>query len=344
MLQDHDTWQWQKPGKAWRGIGIYHVTLVVPSREPLLGELIIPNNDPKQAYVQETPLAKQVVFCLLHLYEYYPEVLILQFCVMPDHIHAVIHIRRPMKQGIRSVIRSFWQGVKKYGRQYSLSCSSFAGGLYPPIDPNTIRGKERTLPDPIFTEVPFIRPLVHKGQLQTMIHYVQMNPQRLATKRLMPEYFRVQEGIEIAGRTYCGVGNAELLQKARYMPVHVRRTMVEEAEHGDNRRLRDYMNGCVIAARNGAVMVSPFISPKEKEVMEVLLKEGLPFIYIADNGFRDYYKPQDSLFDAVARKQVLILSPWEYDPQKKHVTRAECVEMNKMAEEICPAHTTTKFQ
>jgi hypothetical protein len=82
-------------------------------------------------------------------------------------------------------------------------------------------------------------------------------------------------------------------------------------------------------------MVSPFISPKEKDVRAVLLKEGLPFIYIADNGFRDYYKPQDSLFDAVARKQVLILSPWDYDPHKKHVSRAECVAMNKLAEEIC---------
>jgi hypothetical protein len=168
-----------------------------------------------------------------------------------------------------------------------------------------------------------------------MIRYVQMNPQRLATKKLMPEYFWVQEGIEIAGRMYNGVGNVDLLQRAQYMPVHVRRTMVEEAEHGDNTRLRDYMNDCVLAARQGAVMVSPFISPKEKDVMEVLLKEGLPFIYIADNGFRDYYKPQDSLFDAVARKNVLILSPWEYDPHKHHVTRAECVEMNKMAEEIC---------
>ena len=69
--------------------------------------------------------------------------------------------------------------------------------------------------------------------------------------------------------------------------------------------------------------------------MEVLLKEGLPFIYIADNGFRDYYKPQDSLFDAVAAGRVLILSPWEYDSTKHHVTRPECVEMNKMAEEIC---------
>ena len=134
---------------------------------------------------------------------------------------------------------------------------------------------------------------------------------------------------------YSGVGNAELLQREKYMPVHVRWTMVDEAEHGDNKRLRDYMNGCVLAARKGTVMVSPFISKQEQAVMEVLLKEGLPFIYIADNGFRDYYKPQDSLFDAVARKQVLILSPWEYDPDKKHVSRAECVEMNKMAEEIC---------
>jgi len=94
------------------------------------------------------------------------------------------------------------------------------------------------------------------------------------------------------------------------------------------------MNGCVLAARQGTVMVSPFISKQEQAVMEVLLKEELSFIYIADNGFRDYYKPPAALFEAVAAKRVLILSPWEYDPDKKHVSRAECVEMNKMAEEI----------
>ena len=198
------------------------------------------------------------------------------------------------------------------------------------------KDEEKAYPSPIFTEMPFIRPMSHKGQLQTMIHYVQMNPQRLATKRLMPEFFRVQEGIEIAGQTYCGVGNIDLLQRAQYMPVHVRSIWVENAEkHGDNKQLRDYMNSCVLAARQGTVMVSPFISKYEQMVMEVLLKEGLPFIYIADNGFRDYYKPQDSLFDAVAAGRVLILSPWEYDPTKHHVTRPECVAMNKMAEKIC---------
>lgn len=315
-------WHWQEQGTAWKGVGIYHVTLTVPSREPLLGKLVIPENDPKQAKVERTELGNRIRDCVEEIPCLHPEIKIIQQRMMPDHLHVILYVTRPMDVSIKMVVRGLWQGAKKNGREYTAS-----------VSPHNMRDNERSS-DPIFTEMPFIRPMSHKGQLQTMIRYVQMNPERLATKRLMPEYFRVQEGIEIAGRMYCGVGNAELLQRAKYRPVHVRRTMVEEAEHGDNKRLRDYMNGCVLAARQGTVMVSPFISKQEQAVMEVLLKEGLPFIYIADNGFRDYHKPQDSKFDAVARKKVLILSPWEYDPQKKHVSRAECVEMNNMAEEI----------
>ena len=320
-------WHWQKSGTAWKGVGIYHVTMTVTSREPLLGKLVIPNNDPKQARVERTELGEEIVHTIFHIQDIHPEVRVLQFCIMPDHIHVILYVTRTMNAGIKTVVRGWWQGAKKVA---ALS-----------DDPNSIRDNQQSL-SPIFTDIPFIRPMSRRGQLDIMMQYIKMNPQRLATKRLMPEYFCVQEGIEIAGRIYCGVGNAELLQRARYMPVHVRRTMVDEAEHGDNKRLRDYMNGCVLAARQGTVMVSPFISKQEQAVMEVLLKEGLPFIYIADNGFRDYYKPQDSLFDAVARKQVLILSPWEYDPNKKHINRAECMEMNKMAEEICALGLTNE--
>ena len=99
--------------------------------------------------------------------------------------------------------------------------------------------------------------------------------------------------------------------------------------------LRENMNSCVLSARKGAIMVSPFISPKEKEVMHVLLKEKLPFIILSDHGFRDYYKPSDALFDAVAAGMVLILSPWQHDPNKRHISRADCVALNSMAEEIC---------
>ena len=324
----NEQWYWQEKGTAWYGIGIYHVTLTVPSRKPLLGTLVVPNNDPAQAKIERTELGNALIDKLLAHPSFYPEIRILQFCLMPDHLHAILHVTQPMNTSIRSVVRSLWQGAKKLGKAYTLS-------LAPESDSGPNNKDEQAYPFPIFTERPFIRVLTHHGQLQTMFDYIRMNPQRLATKRTTPELFWVQDKIEIGGRTYKGVGNAELLQRAQYMPVHVRRTMMDEAAHGDDKRLRDYMNGCVLAARKGAVMVSPFISEYEKAVMEVLLRERLPFIYIADNGFREYYKPQDSLFDAVARKQVLILSPWEYDAGKKRVSRSECVEMNKMAEEIC---------
>ena len=322
-MNNHDIWHWQEPGSAWKGIGIYHVTLTIPSREPLLGELRIPNKDPKQAYVERTDLGKELVYLIGSIPNYRPQIQLLQYCVMPDHVHFILYVKEVMPYSIKSVVRGFWQAAKQKGREYSILS----------ISPNDIRDNKQNI-HPIFSEMPFIRPMSRHGQLDTMYHYIRMNPQRLATKRLMPDLFWVQDNIEIAGRTYKGVGCADLLQRAKYMPVHVRRTMMDEAAHGDDKRLRDYMNSCVLAARQGTVMVSPFISEYEQAVMDVLLKEGLPFIYIADNGFRDYYKPQDSLFDAVAHKQVLILSPWDYDPKMTRVSRSRCVQMNSMAEEI----------
>ena len=63
MSAPHDIWHWQEPGTAWLGIGIYHVTLTVTSRQPVLGSLVIPDNDPKQARVDILPLGKALLDC-----------------------------------------------------------------------------------------------------------------------------------------------------------------------------------------------------------------------------------------------------------------------------------------
>ncbi len=315
-------WHWQQFGTAWKGVGIYHVTLVVSSREPLLGTLVIPNNNPQEANVDLSPFGEQIKSCVRSIPEHHPEIKIIGLRMMPDHVHFILHVTRDMPVSIKSAIRGFWQGAKMLGRAYSLS-----------ISPNAIRDNQQRS-HPIFTDMPFIRPLSRRGQLDTMIQYVKMNPQRLATKRLMPGYFRVQQDIEIAGVSYDGVGNVSLLQAERYMPVHVRRMMVEAAEYGDAQALRNYMNSCVLAARQGSILVSPFISPQERQVMDVLLREKLPFIYLADNGFHDYYKPQTGLFDACAEGRLLILSPWKFDPNKGHISRSDCVALNNLAASI----------
>ncbi len=363
-MAEQEKWKWQEPGTTWKGIGLYHITLTIPDRRPLLGVLKIPDGNPDRAKVQRTVLGNALVDCLIGIPQHHPEVQVLHFCLMPDHLHAVLYVRRTMPVGIRGVVRGFWQGVKKLGRAWSAASS---------IVPNDIRrncqegkqegsgnnaqqglreetsrmevfsaGLQNQIGDetyyrlpPVFTEMPFIRSMGHNTQLPNTIRYLDMNPQRLATKRLKPGYFRVQREIVIGGRNYDGVGNTMLLTAERYAVVHVRSMMVKAAENGDAEQLRNYKNSCVLAARKGAVMVSPFISEHEKQVMQVLLREQLPFVYLADNGFRDYYKPADALFDACAAGRVLILSPWPYDAGKRKISRADCVALNNTAEEIC---------
>ena len=382
-MVEQEKWQWQEPGTTWKGVGLYHITLTVTSRQPLLGSLIIPDNDPSKAIVKRTALGNALVDCLLSIASYHPEVQVLHFCLMPDHLHAVLYVRRTMPKGIRMVVRGFWQGAKKLGRAFSVASSIAPNAIRENYQEDNLRNnqedklrnnqegmlryyqggvknlKEETVQleaisaslckqmgneayyqlEPVFTEIPFIRSMGHNTQLPNTIRYIDMNPQRLATKRLKPGFFRVQKDITIGKRNYDGVGNTTLLMAEHFETVHVRRVLVEEANHGHDEPLRNYMNSCILMARKGVIMVSPFISPYEKQVMQVMLREQLPFIYLLDNGFRDYYKPTDALFDACASGRLLILSPWTYDASKRRISREDCIALNAMAEVICNKET-----
>lgn len=337
---DHDTWQWQQPDTVWKGAGLYHVTMVVPSRQPLFGELIIPDNDPMQAFVKRTDLGDAVVDRLLRIPKFYPEVQVLHFCLMPNHLHAILYVRRAMKKGISSVITGFWRAARTLGRAYSYLSSTVTPAddrFY--TDPALLRtqiGNDAFYAlSPVFTDKPFLRPMSQYRQLPTAIRYLDMNPARLATKRLRPGFFCVQHNVEINGRTYDAVGNIGVLMEQSRQPVHVRSMWVKDAaEHGYDQPLKDYKAACLDAASKGTVMVSPFISRDEQEVLHALLHDNCYIIYLSDNGFGNYFKPSDLLFDAVAAGRLLILSPWTHDPDKRTITRAECVALNQMAEEI----------
>ena len=108
---DNNKWHWQERGTAWKGVGIYHVTLVVPSREPLLGELVIPEDNPRKAYVKRTEMGEEIVHTIFHIQDIHPEVRVLQFCIMPDHVHVILHVIQAMTAGIKSVVRGWWQGA-----------------------------------------------------------------------------------------------------------------------------------------------------------------------------------------------------------------------------------------
>ena len=92
-------------------------------------------------------------------------------------------------------------------------------------------------------------------------------------------------------------------------------------------------------ARDGAVLVSPSISPGEKAVMRAAFEQGYPIIILHENGFAPLAKPGGRRFDACAQGRLLMLAPWEHHNDKRTIRRDQCLDLNKMAQAICLKNT-----
>ena len=73
-------------------------------------------------------------------------------------------------------------------------------------------------------------------------------------KREHPDLFRVQRNVEAAGFTFSAIGNRFLLDRPFRLQVQCSRSLTEE-------EIAAKVLGCLSAARQGAVLVSPAISP-----------------------------------------------------------------------------------
>ena len=171
--------------------------------------------------------------------------------------------------------------------------------------------------------------LRRKGQLKAMIAYVHKNPMHRWQKQHHPQWLIPMRGIMIAGRSYDAIGNLTLLALSRHQ-VHVRSRWTDDEK-------RMYKNSCVVMARKGCALVSPFISPHEAAVRDVCLREGHSVIVLADNGFSDYTQCPGGLYDYCVNGQVLVLVPSEMPRAERRgiISRQECVALNEMAKMIC---------
>ena len=172
------------------------------------------------------------------------------------------------------------------------------------------------------------RILFRQGQLDRWLNYLKDNPRRLLMKREKPELFRVQRGLTYAGMSFSAIGNRFLLERPMKVQVQCSRRITDE-------ELKKKLDECIGLARQGAVMVSPAISQGEKAIMRAVFDEGLPVIYLQENGFTDLAKPGGKRMDACARGQLLILAPWEHHNERITIKRGQCLQLNDMAKAIC---------
>ena len=298
------------------------------------------------------------------------DIRLLAWQLMPDHFHGIIYIRQPMDIALGDVIRGFMVGcTKAYNALLALGGAAVApspqicgapnpaasavspasGPLAPaggPLAPGGGRGgwsaysregsagAEGSLPPllcaplrPLWQKGYHDRILMHRGQLQNMIDYIHDNPRRLYVKRRHRDLFCVQRNVVFARWSFSAVGNVSLLDKA-LVAVHVRSYFTDEQR-------RAYMNGCIIAARRGATLVSPFISEHEQRVREVALREGHTCIQLCPHSFPDLFKPVGDLFDPCSGGRLLMLAMSDAPaPGERRITRAECSSLNAVAESM----------
>ena len=172
------------------------------------------------------------------------------------------------------------------------------------------------------------RILIHQGQQHRMLAYLDDNPRRLFIKRQHPEYFRQLGEITVAGITMKAMGNRFLLDNPIKRQVQCSRKLTpEEIEQQKQFFLNE--------GAQGAVLVSPCISPGEQQITTAALEEHIPLIVLLLNGFPPFFKPQPRYLAACSEGRLLMLAPYPFQNEKIHDMRQRCLQLNAIAEHIC---------
>ena len=298
--------------------------------------------------------------------EHHPEIKPLFIQVMPDHVHFIIHVTKPMARPLGQTIAGFKTGSSKAAIGH--------GGLW-------AEGFQDTI-------------LFHEGQLDSMFAYLRDNPRRLAVKQLFPDLFRVRNDLILAlphqaqdnlglppqaqngplsaqNRPLCSVlgagapslkahfsaiGNLFLLDSPNIIQVQCSRSYlayrripkpggglkIARNEKGEpiiektTPEFEEKRDELLAAAKHGAVLISPCISDGEREIARLAFAAGLPVIALRNMGFSPLYKPGGKLFDQTADGRLLLLAPaaWPYQTAEKRMTRFDACAMNRIAQLI----------
>lgn len=229
-----------------------------------------------------------------------PKIKILNSVVMPDHLHILIFVTSTTEKHLGEIVQAIKSAATSRIR--------------------TLHGcKNLEVFEPGFNDK-----ILHSGRnLQTIIDYIDSNPYRLAVRQANPDFFTRVNNLMIAGTKCSAYGNLQLIEHPFREQVHVHR--IDSAEQFAKDKARWLYN----AANNG-VLVSPFISARERQVRTEAEQLGGRFILIKEQPFSEREKPSAHDFELCATGRMLIVAPSEGIT----FNRASCVLMNSLAEEI----------
>lgn len=237
------------------------------------------------------------------------------YIIMPDHIHIILYSRQ------RTELH-----FGKYVAMLKAMCSQ------------GVRSKSKLhgfTEEPIFQEGFNDRILLQSGQLDNWGNYIYDNPRRLWLMRSIPDYFSKTSVIrsdELPSELWLVphlpmiqlYGNRNLLEYPQLCVVKFsRKFSAEEWQEKKTEALQ--------VAKNGGVLISPFIHKEEKAIFEEGLLLGARIIKVIADGFLDREKPQGADFYHCAEGRMLLAAMNAGVYTKTRTNRDLCERMNKLA-------------
>lgn len=256
-----------------------------------------------------SPAGKIAMTAVRNINNWFPWVDVMRYSIMPDHVHLLLFVKEKTDVHLGTI-------VKKFETECTLDYNS-------QINPG--------MPD--LEQIPFYlygyndKIVFRKNQLNTFKRYVEDNPRRYALRRDHPEYFDRCQNIKIDGVYFTVYGNFLLLRHPMIASIRISRSFSEEELESRRKVWNETM-------RTQGVLVSPFYSPKEKEVRDEAIECGAKIIRIEANGLPERFKPSGKEFELCNEGRLLIIAPAEYQTRKVSLTRDMCMYGNHVAERI----------
>lgn len=274
---------------------IYMVTL---NKNPLgedfgilCGDYRIPDGQPGGSFIKASNTGTAIKDVLRRFHQIEPNIKILQYALMPDHVHILLFVEHPTQEILGRILARFKVEVNKVAGTDGV----FAKGFNDQILKST-----RTL--------------------DTFYTYIRDNARRLAVRRAHPEFFRRVNALKIGDKTYQAYGNFQLLGCPFKEQVVVHRADSQET-------LRQNRDQWLYTAANGGILVSPFISQPEKTVRAEAEDAGGRFILVTNEPMGERYKPTGREFSLCEAGRLLIVSA----NLPGALSRNNCLAMNALA-------------
>ena len=242
------------------------------------------------------------------IHGFYGQVKIGQYQIMPDHLHALVHVVRDLPEGVtlQRVIRGFKIGVDRTCRERfgETSFQVFEKGMHHSL-------------------------VFDREHLEREAAYVRDNVRRYRLRRAHPELFRKSMRVMRLpdGVTLWGIGNMFLLEH----PQRVRVQMSRRATEAEWQMIKERLDGYL---EQGCVFVSPFISPYEKRVLREVVASGGRAIRLTHQYFGERYKPSGELFDLCCEGRLLEVSVAGEFVRYARLDRGACLRLNEVARVI----------